>query len=56
VTGRQVHRLGEYDVELDGLPRYCTICPRVLVRRRVDAIDHGVRDNDMVIDDTGGEA
>ena len=55
VTSRQVHRLGEHDVELDGLPR-CRTIPRVLLRRRVDAIDHGVRDNDMVVDDPGGEA
>src|SRR5206468_1741347 len=56
VTGGQVHRLGEDDVELDGLPRYRTISPRVLVGQRVDAIDHEVRDNDMVVDDLGGEA
>ena len=56
VTGGQVHRLGEHHVELDGLPRDRTVSPRVLVGRLVDAIDHGVRDNDMVVDDPGGEA
>jgi hypothetical protein len=56
VTGRQVHRFGEYDVELDLLPCDRIISPRVLVRRRVDTIDHGVRDSHVVIDDPGGEA
>ncbi|TMA69531.1 MAG: hypothetical protein E6J69_05495 [Deltaproteobacteria bacterium] len=55
VVGREVERRVEIHVEADLLPRHRPLAPRELIRRRMDAIDHGVGSQEMGIENRGCE-